>query len=85
MEKLVKLTAHSYISKCQSKYLKNLKEELPSNSARILGDFAENYSFVVQDEVQGFHLNNLQCTLHPVVVFYKEDQVLHFTSLHYIR
>ena len=28
MEKLVKLTAHSYISKCQSKYLNNLKEEL---------------------------------------------------------
>ena len=51
--KLVKLTAHSYISKCQSKYLKNLKEELPSNSAIILEDFAENYSFVVQDEVQG--------------------------------
>ena len=80
MEKLVKLTAHSYISKCQSKYLKNLKEEVPSNSAIILGDFAENYSFVVQDEVQGFHWNNLQCTLHPAVVYYKENQVLHSTS-----
>ncbi|XP_047133454.1 uncharacterized protein LOC124811601 [Hydra vulgaris] len=80
MEKLVKLTTHSYISKCQSKYFKNLKEELPSGSAIILGDFAENYSFVVQDEVQGFHWNNLQCTLHPVVVYYKENQVLHSTS-----
>ena len=55
MEKLVKLTAHSYISKCQSKYLKNHIEKLPSNSAIILGDFAENYSFVVEDEVQVFH------------------------------
>ncbi|XP_065669753.1 uncharacterized protein LOC136088824 [Hydra vulgaris] len=80
MEKLVKLTAHSYISKCQSKYLKNLKEELPSSSAISLEDFAENYSFVVQDEVQGFHWNNLLCTLHPVVVYYKENQVLHSTS-----
>ncbi|XP_065675929.1 uncharacterized protein LOC136092137 [Hydra vulgaris] len=78
MEKLVKLTAHSYISKCQSKYLKNHKEETPSNSAIILGNFVENYSFVVQDEVQGW--NNLQCTLHPVVVYYKENQVLHSTS-----
>ena len=65
--------------KCQSKYLKNLKEELPSNSAIVLGDFAENYSFVVQDEVQGFYWNNLQDTLHPVV-YYKVDQVLHSTS-----
>ena len=34
----------------------------------IMGDFAENYKFMVQDEVQGFHWNNLQCTLHPVVI-----------------
>jgi hypothetical protein len=55
IEKLVKLTAHSYISKCQSKYLKKLKGELQPNHVIVLGDFAENYSFVVQDEVQGFH------------------------------
>ena len=80
MEKLAQLTAHSYISKCQSKCLKNLNEELPTSSAIILGDFAENYSFVVQDEVKGFHWSNLHCTLYPTVVFYKEDQVLHSIS-----
>ena len=37
-----------------------------------LVDFAENYAFVVQDEVQGFHWNKSQCTLHPVVLYYKK-------------
>ena len=64
-----KLTAHSFIGKCQSNYLRELKGNLEENEVIILGDFAENYSFVVQDEVQGFHWNNLRCTLHPVVVY----------------
>ena len=36
-------------------------------------DFAENYSFVVQDEIQSFHWSKSHCTLHPVVVYYKEN------------
>ncbi len=39
----------------------------------ILGDFAENYSFVVQDKVQGYHWNQQSCSLHPVVVYYLKD------------
>ena len=37
-----------------------------------MGDFAENYSFVVQDEVQSFHWNNMMCTIHTVVIYYKD-------------
>ena len=33
-----------------------------------------------QDEVQGFHWNNLQCTLHPVVVYYQEMDMLKSVS-----
>ena len=43
------------------------KDNLDGCSAIVLVDFAENYSFVVQDEVQGFQWNNLQATLHPIV------------------
>ena len=59
----------SFIAKCQSNYLRECKENWEENEVIILGDFAKNYCFVVQDEVQGFHWNNLQCTLHPVVVY----------------
>lgn len=37
----------------------------------VIGDFAENYSFVVQDASQSFHWNNLQATIHPFVCYYK--------------
>ena len=42
-------------------------------SCLVLLDFAENYHFIVQDEVQGYHWNKDQCTLHPVVVYYKDE------------
>ena len=63
-----KLRAHHFIAKAQSAYLSELKENLPSNQAIILLDFAENYSFIAQDAVQGYHWNNSQATLCPFVV-----------------
>ncbi len=38
-----------------------------------LGDFSENYSFVIQDEVQSAHWNKKQSTLHPFVVYFKKN------------
>ena len=38
------------------------KENLKRNEALVILDFAENYSFVVQDAVQGFHWNNSHAT-----------------------
>ena len=68
LESLQELRPHSFISKGQTRYLNQLKEDLNAQSVIFLGDFAENYSFVVQDEIQNFHWNNSMCTLHPVVV-----------------
>ena len=31
------------------------------------------YSFVAQDELQAFHWNNVQATLHPIVIYYREQ------------
>ena len=64
---------HHYIAKAQSLYLSTLKDELPNNEGIILLDFAENFSFLVQDAVQGYHWNNSQATLHPFVFYYKEN------------
>ena len=67
------MTVHSYTSKCQSMSLKKLKSEIDTSTVLFLGGFAENYQFVIQDEVQGFHWNNSHCTLHPVVTYYQEN------------
>ena len=67
------LCQHHFIAKSQSAYLQHVKTSLKPGHALILLDFAENYSFLVQDAIQGFHWNNSQATLHPFVVYQKTD------------
>jgi len=47
IEKLSNTAEHSVITLAQSEYLKKLKEALGPNDVTVLGDFAENYSFVI--------------------------------------
>ena len=54
------------------------------NDVIVLVDFAENYKFLVQDEIQGYHWNKTQCTLNSVVVYSKKDGVLVVRSLCFI-
>jgi hypothetical protein len=42
----------------------------------VLCDFTENYSFVLQDEAQGFHWNNAKATIHPFVIYFKKSYAL---------
>ena len=70
-ESIATLTAHHFVADAQSKFFKRLKESVSDDEAVVVGDFAENYSFLAQDAAQGFHWQNLQCTLHPFVVYRK--------------
>ena len=47
----------------------------------VLGDFAENYSYLVQDEIQGYHWNKSRCSLQPVVVYIRPSDNLVESSL----
>ena len=68
--KFGKLTKHHYVAKKQAEFLKQMKENLKFGESVIVSDFAENYSFLVQDAAQGFHWNNLQATIHPFAIYY---------------
>ena len=57
--------------KSLSEFLRRYEIELRNNTALILLDLAEKFKFIVQDEVQAFHWTNLQCTLDPIVVYYR--------------
>jgi hypothetical protein len=57
-------------------FLKELKCNLQSGEFVVLCDFAENYSFILQDEAQGFHWNNAQATIHPFVIYFKKSDAL---------
>ena len=61
---------HHFIAKSQANFLQELKSGLKENEVLILLDFAEKYSFAVQDAVQGYHWNNSQATLHHFVAYH---------------
>ena len=66
------LTRHSYLAKAQARYVKSKKESLGATKVMVLGDFAENYQYLTQDEIQSFHWSKEYCTLHPLVIYYKD-------------
>ena len=68
-----KLTCHSYIAKAQSSHLKLSKENVDDNTIIVSVDFSENFTFIIQDEIQSYHWCKEQTTLHPVVINYKEN------------
>ena len=68
-----KLTKHSYLAKCQAQYLNDKKQSLRSEEALVLDDFAENYQFLIQDEIQSYHWSKEYCMLHPVIAYFKDD------------
>lgn len=80
MTQLDKLLKHDYIAKIQSWFFSNMNSNLKSGEFAVVFDFAENYAFVVQEAVQGFHWNNDQATIFPMVVYYNEnDTIKHFS------
>ena len=70
VEKFLRLTEHYCIPKQQSEFFKETKANLKFGECAIVLDFAENYSFLVQDAAQGFHWNNSQATIHHFVIYY---------------
>ena len=74
--RLPTLQVHDFIAKNQSSYFKYCKENLGPDELVVVGDFAENYSFVIQDEVQSYHWSNKQATIHPFVAYYRINNCL---------
>ena len=75
-ENLQKLRTHHFIAKEQARFLDEKKNGLKEGEVVVQGDFAENYTFVVQDAIQGYHWTNDQATLHPFVYYYKCQDTL---------
>ena len=66
------ITKYLFLAKCQANFLRAKKESVKANEVIFLGDFAENYQFLVQDEIQSYHWSKEYCTLHAVVVYLTE-------------
>ena len=75
---------HHFIKNSQAAYFEHLQLALSEHNVSVLLDFAENYSFLIQEAIQRYHWNNNQATLHPFVVNRRENQILTVESLRMI-
>ena len=75
------LPTHQFITKAQSRHLSNLKENIPKSTGILLLDFAENYSFIVQDAVQVLHWDNNQAILHRFALYYMVNDNLYVFNM----
>ena len=79
------MTAHSYISIVQNKYLVNQKENLNSDT-NIMLDFADINMFYKMKFIsfRSFHWNNIQSSIHPAVIYFMSQMFLQEKSFGYI-
>lgn len=75
------LTKHHFIAESQKNFLNHCKITLIFDTCIILMDFSENYSFIIQRSIQAFYYNNLQATVHPFVVYYKNENSEKFQQM----
>lgn len=69
---LYKLTSHHFISKAQSRFLREAKEALQPEEAIVQLDYSENFTVVMQDAIQSSYFSGRQATVHPYVIYYRK-------------
>ncbi|KAK3912458.1 ARL14 effector protein [Frankliniella fusca] len=69
------LITHHYIYKEQSAFFNERLNDLQDGEVVIVGDFAENYTFLVNDSIQAMYFKQKQATLHPFSVSYWDSQL----------
>ena len=67
-------SAHLFNAKWQFEQYKSVSSSPPPGAAVIVMDFAENFTTLVQNEIQSAHWARNQITLFPVCMFYICDQ-----------
>ena len=68
---------HVHRVKTQYQELRSLKQNLPVHECIIQMDFAENFSCMSMDEVQTAYWHQTGVTLHPTVIYYKQEELKH--------
>lgn len=64
------MVQHDFAVQQQAEYFQLTKTHLRVEQV-LVADFSENYSFILQNSIQGVYWNNTQATIHPVAYDYK--------------
>lgn len=72
-QKWPELLRHDFLARSQASYFTDKKESVEDGEFIVCLDFSANYTFSVQNAIQSHHWNNSQATIHPYVVYYREN------------
>ncbi|GBN46744.1 hypothetical protein AVEN_184302-1 [Araneus ventricosus] len=78
--KLSFLVRHDFIAKQQRAFFNYRKENLKESEFLVTCDFSGNYSIVLQDEAQSYHWTSQQVTIHPFVIYFKQENKVEHVS-----
>ena len=84
LKKLKTYGSHCFIARWQQKAFKNALANLKDEEALAVADFAENYTAQRQEEAQSAYYSRNQITIHPVVCWYRNNDVITRDSLIFI-
>ncbi|XP_052132748.1 uncharacterized protein LOC127752138 [Frankliniella occidentalis] len=68
------LRQHNFIAKQQGAYFRMRRDTLVVGEILVVADFSENFSFIIQDAVQGAYWNNEQATIHPFALYHRNPE-----------
>ncbi|KAK3913425.1 ARL14 effector protein [Frankliniella fusca] len=67
------LVTHDFIAHQQSSFYREKMKNLEEGEVIINADFAENYTYVIQESAQSHYFSNKQATIHPFMCYGKKD------------
>ena len=68
------MAGHIFRAEWQQDQFRSIKEKIPPETALLVIDFAENYICPLNDEVQSYHFNQNQVTIHPIMCYVNDTQ-----------
>jgi len=72
-ETLCNFKLHFFVKRRQSEYFEELKKNVRGDTAVLQMDFAENYSIILQDEIQSAHWQHSQVTIFTCCIWLKGE------------
>ncbi len=67
---------HNFVARWQDKMFKSFSENFPTNTLVSVVDFAKNYMFEIQNEVQSMHSHSYQVTILVHISWMKNTLIL---------
>ena len=77
----VSFIKHIFTARWQHRQYSSLKEHLPENWAMMVMDFGQNRKVFYQDEIKAAYYGQMQITMHPIVLYYRQNGTLVRDSL----